>query len=120
MLRKIKISLQEATMGISSSAPFSYELDISGDTTTITCHGRVVTETAPELKELVKPMIPKCRRIVLDFTDVHLVDSSGLGNLVGLKISAASAAYCSLELHNLSPHVKALFGLTKLYQVLGT
>ena len=103
-----------------SSAPFSYELDISGDTTTITCHGSIVAETAPELKELVKPMIPKCRRIVLDFTDVRQVDSTGLGTLVGLKMSAASAAYCSLELGNLSPHVRELFGLTKLNQVFGS
>ena len=111
---------EEATMESPSSAPFTYDLNISGDTTTVRCHGRIVAETAPELRELVKPMIPKCRRIVLDFTDVGHLDSIGLGTLVGLKISAASAAYCSLELHNLSPHVKELFGLTKLNQVFGT
>jgi anti-anti-sigma factor len=107
-------------MSIPSSAPFSYEVDISGDTTTVTCHGKIVAETAPELKGLIKPMIPKCRSIVLDLADVQHVDSMGLGTLVGLKISAASAAYCSLQLRNLSPHVKELLGLTKLNQVFGT
>ena len=47
------------------------------------------------------------------------VDSSGLGTLVGLKVSAGSAAYCSLEFINFSPHVKELLQLTKLGQLLG-
>lgn len=97
------------TLQTRSSTPFSYELDMSGDTTTVKCRGRIVSETAPELKQLVKPMIPKCRRIVLDLSDVDHIDSSGLGTLVGLKVSAAAAAYCSLQFVNLAPHVKDLF-----------
>ncbi len=107
-------------MAIQASPAFSYEVEISGDTTTIRCHGRIVAQTAPELKELVKPMIPKCRRIVLDLSDVDYLDSSGLGTLVGLKVSVAAAAYCALEFVNLSPRVKDLFHLTKLNQVFGT
>jgi anti-anti-sigma factor len=99
---------------------FSYEVEILGDNTTVKCHGRIVADTANELKQLVKPMIPKCRRIVLDLSDVNFVDSSGLGTLVGLKVSAASAAYCTLEFVNLSPLVKELFNLTKLTNLLGT
>lgn len=106
-------------MTIPSTPLFSYEVALSDDTTTIKCHGRVVSESAQELKQLVKPMIPKCRRIVLDLSDVNFVDSSGLGTLVGLKLSAASAAYCTLEFVNLSPRVKELFHLTKLNEVFG-
>jgi anti-anti-sigma factor len=95
-------------------------VEISGDTTTIKCHGRIVAQTAPELKELVKPMIPKCRQIVLDLSDVDHVDSSGLGTLVGLKISVASAAYCALEFVNRTPRIKDLFHITKLNQIFGT
>jgi len=107
-------------MATPSSPLFSYQVELSGDTTTIKGHGRIVGDTAPELKQLVKPMIPKCRRIILDLSDVNFVDSSGLGTLVGLKVSAASAAYCSLELINLSPRVQELFHLTKLSGLLGT
>lgn len=102
------------TLQTRSSTPFSYELDMSGDTTTVKCRGRIVSETAPELKQLVKPMIPKCRRIVLDLSDVDHIDSSGLGTLVGLKVSAAAAAYCSLQFVNLTPHVKDLFRLSQI------
>ncbi len=92
---------------------------MSGDNTTVKCHGRIVSDTAGELKELVKPMIPKCRRIVLDLSDVPFVDSSGLGTLVGLKVSAASAAYCTLEFINFAPLVKDLLHTTKLTHFLG-
>ena len=106
-------------MGTAPTTPFSYEVQVSGDTATITCHGRIVAETSNELKELVKPMIPKVRRIILDLSDVSFIDSSGLGTLVGLKVSAASAAYCSLEFINFSPLMKELLKTTKLSQLLG-
>jgi anti-anti-sigma factor len=106
---------------VATSVPsrFSYEVEMSGDTATITCHGRIVNETAGELKQLVKPMIPKVRRIILDLSDVSFIDSAGLGMLVGLKVSSASAAYTSLELVNLSPLVKDLLHTTKLGQIFG-
>jgi len=65
-------------------------------------------------------MIPKCRRIIVDLNDVNFVDSSGLGTLVGLKVSAASAAYCSLGFINFSPLVKELLNSTKLTQLLSS
>lgn len=107
-------------MATSAPHPFRYEVEMSGDTTTVRCHGRIVSDTADELKQLVKPMIPKCRRIVLDLTDVDHIDSSGLGTLVGLKVSAGAAAYCTLEFTNLSPHVKELFRITKLGELFGS
>ncbi len=112
--------VRRQTVVTPSSPPFGYELELSGDTTLVKCHGRVVSETAGDLKQLIKPMIPKCRRIVLDLTDVSFVDSSGLGTLVGLKVSAGAAAYCTLEFINFSPHVKELLKITKLNQLFGT
>jgi anti-sigma B factor antagonist len=107
-------------MATPPSPLFSYEVELSGDTTTVKGHGRIVSESAQELKQLVKPMIPKCRRIILDLSDVNFVDSSGLGTLVGLKVSAAAAAYCSLEFINLSPRVKELFHVTRVGEILGS
>jgi len=116
----LRLRCEEATVATPSSIPFGYEVELSGDTTLVKCHGKVVSETAGDLKQLIKPMIPKCRRIVLDLTDVDFVDSSGLGTLVGLKVSAGAAAYCSLEFINFSPHVKELLQITKLSQLLGS
>ena len=103
-----------------SSIPFRYEVQLSGDTTTVMCHGSLISGPDDELKQLIKPMIPKCRRIIVDLNDVNFVDSSGLGTLVGLKVSAASAAYCSLGFINFSPLVKELLNSTKLTQLLSS
>ena len=101
---------------------FHYEVEKSGDETTgpittIFCHGRVVSETSGQIKEVVKPLIPGGGRIVLDLTDVSYVDSSGLGTLVGLKVSALREGYCKVELVNLSPRVKELLRLSNLTQL---
>jgi anti-sigma B factor antagonist len=85
-----------------------------GPVTTIVCHGRIVSETGAKLKEVVKPLIPAGGRIILDLTSVDYMDSSGLGILVGLKVSALKEGYCKLELLNLSPRVKELLSLSNL------
>jgi anti-sigma B factor antagonist len=76
-----------------------------------------VNQTAGQIKEVVKPLIPLGGRIVLDLTDVSQLDSSGLGTLVGLKVSALREGYCKLELVNLSPRVKELLSLSNLTQL---
>jgi anti-anti-sigma factor len=101
---------------------FHYEVQKSGDETTgpittILCHGRLVSETAGLIKEAVKPLIPLGGHIVLDLTDVSYLDSSGLGTLVGLKVSALKEGYCKLELVNLSPRVRELLSLSNLTQL---
>jgi anti-anti-sigma factor len=102
-----------------SPVPFSYEVELSDDAITIKCHGRIVGDTPQELKDLVKPMIAKYRRIVVDFSDVPAVDSSGLGIMVGLKVSAISADCCSLEFTNFAPRVEHVLRATKLKEILG-
>jgi anti-sigma B factor antagonist len=101
---------------------FHYEVQKSGDestgaVTTILCHGRLVSETSGQLKEVVKPLIPLGGRIVLDLSDVNYMDSSALGALVGLKVSAIKEGYCRLELLNLSPRLKELLRLSNLTQL---
>lgn len=109
-------------MTMAPEAVFSCEVNKASDETvgsitTVVCHGRVVGETAAQLKEAVKPLIPLGGHIVLDLTDVGYMDSSGLGTLVGLKVSALKEGYCKLELVNLSPRVKELLRLSNLSQL---
>jgi anti-sigma B factor antagonist len=101
---------------------FHCEVERSGDTTTgrvarVICHGDVVNQTANELKEAVKPLIADGGRIVLDFKDVSFVDSMGLGSLIGLKVAAIGAGYCTLEFEHLSPRVQELFRITKVAEL---
>lgn len=102
---------------------FHYEIENSEDAnkwkiTTITCHGRLVSDTADQIKNLVKPLIAEGGRIVIDFADLTYLDSLGLGTLVGLKVSAINKGMCKLEFVNLSPRVRELFSITNLTELL--
>lgn len=109
-------------MSIAQNDEFRYEVEESQDrsgwkTTTIHCHGKLVNQTAGQVKDLVKPMIPNGGRIVLDLAGVEYLDSSGLGALVGLKVSALNQGLVKLELENLSPRLKDLLTMTNLAQL---
>jgi anti-sigma B factor antagonist len=74
-------------------------------------------ETAREMKELVRPLIPLGGRIVIDVAGVRYLDSAGLGALVGLKASAIQHGKCELELANVTPTVQELLRITHLTQM---
>jgi|SRR5580698_753209 anti-anti-sigma factor len=104
---------------MTQGSSFRYELEVTEDetkwqTTTIRCHGRLVSDNASQMKELVKPLISQGGRIILDFGDLEYMDSSGLGALVGLKVSAIHQGLCKLELENLTPRVRELLTMTNL------
>lgn len=94
------------------------ELDIHTDAgaVIVKCVGRLTSENAGALKAQVRGMIPNERRIVLDLSDLAGMDSSGLGTIVGLYVSAKHAK-CELQLVNLSKKVRELLGLSNLLGV---
>jgi anti-anti-sigma factor len=96
------------------------ELSIHADASTaiVKCDGRLTSENASALKSQVRGMIPNEKRIVLDLTDLVGMDSSGLGAIVGLYVSARNAK-CELQLVNLSQKVRDLLGLSNLLGVFG-
>ena len=83
--------------------PLHFDVDQATDeqnapVTTVTCHGRLVGETFPDLTDAVKPLIERGGRILIDCNDLVSLDSSGLGALVGLKVTAAKREHCTLQL----------------------
>jgi len=88
--------------------------DLGNNVTTIKCHGRLVNENASRIKEVIKPLIVDGGRIIIDLGELSYLDSSGLGALVGLKVSALNKGFCRLELENLTPRVKELLSLANL------
>lgn len=105
---------------------FYYEIENSGDdqhgnkVTTIKCHGRLVSENAGQIKEAVKPLISQGGRIVIDLGDLNYLDSSGLGALIGLKISAVSQGFCILQFVNMRPRIMELLRITGLEKILSS
>jgi len=99
------------------------EVEKTGDAATgwvvkVTCHGRLVAGTADVIRETVKPLIADGGKITVDVGDVQFIDSMGLGALVGLKVSAIGAGYCTLHFENLSKRVQELVSMTKLTDLL--
>jgi anti-sigma B factor antagonist len=85
----------------------------SPEETLVRCSGRINSATTADLQSAVRSLIPHTKRVVLDLTDVSYMDSSGLGAIVGLYLTARRQE-CQLKLINLNQRVKELFRLTKL------
>lgn len=92
---------------------FHLETLRTDDVMTVHCHGKLTFEHAPQLRNKVRTLIPDERRIVLDLKDVPFMDSSGLGALVTLYVSARTRN-CKIELINVSPALRSLLGMTNL------
>src|SRR5580704_1868062 len=86
------------------------------DATVVRCTGRLTAETSPHLKTEVKALLPNKRRLILDLSELGYMDSSGLGALVAIYISAKTAK-CQLQLLNLSPRIRELLSLANVLSV---
>ena len=84
--------------------------------TVVRCNGRLTAGLTANLKEQVKELIPHTKLIVLDLTYLHHMDSSGLGTIVALYVSARRAN-CDLRLINFNKRVRELLGMSNLLSV---
>jgi anti-sigma B factor antagonist len=82
----------------------------------VRCSGRITAVTSANLQTTVQNIIPQTKRVALDLTDVSYMDSSGLGAIVGIYLSARRQE-CELKLINLNQRPKELFRLTNLAKI---
>ena len=105
---------------------FRYELEHSANqwrpnkVTTVKCHGRLVSENTEEVKSLVLPLLTQGGLIVIDLSDLNYLDTSGLGTLVGLKVSAIKQGLSILQFVNMTPRVLEILRRTGLAQLLSS
>ena len=79
----------------------------------VECHGKLTAENAPLLRSEVRNMIPNQKRIILDLKEVPLMDSAGLGSIMGLYVSARTRR-CAFELMNANQQIRELFGISNV------
>jgi anti-sigma B factor antagonist len=91
----------------------SFQTERTPTETVVRCSGTIVSSTTQSLKTAVRPLLQDSKLVVLDLTGVNYIDSSGLGALVGLYVSAKTAG-CRLKLVNLNQRIKELFSITRL------
>ena len=106
-----------ATNPVSRSAQLSFDTATEPAQSVVRCTGRITSATSESLKSTVKPLFSRGKTVVLDLTNVDYLDSSGLGTIVGLYVSA-KAANSQLKLINLNQRLKELFSLTRLGEVM--
>jgi anti-sigma B factor antagonist len=79
----------------------------------VECFGRLTSENVPLLKMEMLEACGKKGRIVLDLKEVPMMDSSGLGAVVTLHVSARTRG-CKLEVVNASKQIRELFSMTNV------
>jgi len=94
----------------------SVSVEREGTTAVVRLRGKLLAGMGGQLCAKVSPLIPDCKRIVLDLGEVAYMDSMGLGTMVRLYVSC-KAAGCTLELTHLGKRVKELLGMTHLLGV---
>jgi anti-sigma B factor antagonist len=82
----------------------------------VRCTGRKTSDTTRRSRRR-SSVFSESKRVVLDLTDVNYVDSSGLGAVIGLHVSA-KFANCQLKLIYSNESLKKLFSITRLDQLL--
>jgi|SRR5579862_1873054 anti-anti-sigma factor len=88
----------------------------SKDAQVVQCSGRLTTETAALLKTQVQALLPDAKRIILDLAEVTRMDSSGLGAVIAVYVSAKKHK-CALLLVNYNQSIRDLLGLANLLSI---
>ena len=99
-----------------SGSRFKLRIQATPESTLVICSGKLTSEVSAEFKKEVRELIPQTKRLVLDLNDVGFMDSSGLGAIIGVYVTARKAP-CELQLINLSKKIRDLLGMTNLLSV---
>ena len=99
-----------------AASRLTLEINRTCNAAVVRCRGKLVAGVNDFLYIKVSQLIPDTKRIVLDLTDLTLMDSTGLGTLVRLYLSAKTAG-CNLELINIGIRIRQLLGVSNLLSV---
>src|SRR5579864_6923082 len=99
--------------GVSSARGFRVSRRQVEDGWVVECFGRLTSENVPLLKMEMLEACGKKGRIVLDLKEVPMMDSSGLGAVVTLHVSARTRG-CRLEVVNASKQILELFSVANV------
>ena len=88
----------------------------NGSACTLTVEGKIDTMTAPELDEAVKSNLPKCDKMIFDFTNVEYITSAGLRVLVYAQRELMKKG--GVTVTGVNEGIKKIFTVTGIHKVL--
>ena len=88
----------------------------NGSACTLTVEGKIDTMTAPELDEAVKSNLPKCDKMIFDFTNVEYITSAGLRVLVYAHRELMKKG--GVTVTGVNESIKKVFTVTGMYKIL--
>lgn len=89
-----------------------------GDVTVLYCKGRFTyRDEATAFSEKIAELLPQTRQVVIELSDLEVIDSAGLGELVVVHMWARASG-CAMKLAAASNQLRQLFELTSLMSVL--
>jgi anti-anti-sigma factor len=100
-------------MSVAATPPFTLEIEDSGSTAVVRCHGKLLAGHTELLYAPVSQLLPTHQRVILDLSDLTHMDSMGLGALVRIYVSARTKG-CELELRHIGKKVRDLLIMTNL------
>jgi len=103
-------------MATSPTSELNLETIRTPEAITVRCTGRITSETSARFQTTVRGLMAETKSIVLDLTELNHMDSSGLGAIISLYVSAKRQR-CALKLIHLSQRLQDLFRITKLASV---
>jgi anti-sigma B factor antagonist len=96
--------------------PLQLRTSTTAEATVVNCKGHLTFDVSAMFKDELKKLIPDTRCIVLDLTELEYLDSSGLGAIVSVYVSAKRAG-CELRLINFNKRVRELLGITHVLSI---
>ena len=88
----------------------------NGSACTLTVEGKIDTVSAPELEEAVKSNLPKCDKMIFDFTNADYIASAGLRVLVYAQRELMKKG--GVTVTGVNDSIKKIFTVTGMYKVL--
>ena len=88
----------------------------NGSACTLTVEGKIDTMTAPELDEAVKSNLPKCDKMIFDFTNADYIASAGLRVLVYAQRELMKKG--GVTVTGVNESIKKIFTVTGMYKIL--
>jgi len=99
-----------------ATSELTLKIEKNNEGATVHCSGRITSSSSGQLQDEVRPLIPGSKRVVLDLAQVNYLDSSGLGAVVRLWMTAKKGG-SELKVANLTPRIKDLFSLTNISSI---